>query len=241
MADNASNPSSRPWLLGHRGLRVRDLKRLISTAPSENSLDAFEYALSQGCDGFEFDVRHTRDSRNVLWHDSTLNGREIVVTDFAQLTARDGSVRACLEDVLQQFGHRAYLDIELKAAGREGDIVAALKQHPPQRPYIVSSFLPQILLRLHEVDDQIPLGYICEHATLMDRWRDLPVKVFLPRHDLVVPRLIEEVHQHEKQIMTWTVNSARRMQELANWGVDGLISDDPHLLFRTLGAGLQRE
>ena len=69
MADSASNPSSRPWLLGHRGLRLRGIERLISNAPYENSLDAFEYALSQGCDGFEFDVRYTRDCRNVLWHD----------------------------------------------------------------------------------------------------------------------------------------------------------------------------
>jgi hypothetical protein len=31
------------------------------------------------------------------------------------------------------------------------------------------------------------------------------------------------------------------MQELANWGVDGLISDEPQLLFRTLGGGRTRE
>jgi glycerophosphoryl diester phosphodiesterase len=105
----------------------------------------------------------------------------------------------------------------------------------------VSSFLPEVLLRLHEIDDQIPLGYICERPSLMDRWRDLPIKVFLPRHDLLRSELIEEAHRRGMQIMTWTANSARRMRQLADWGVDGLISDDPQLLFRTLGAGLKRE
>ena len=222
-------------------MRLRGLRRLASSAPQENSLAAFEAALSQGCDGFEFDVRHTRDGRNVLWHDPTFRGREIATSDFSQLADRDGSTLASLEEVLGQFGHRAYLDIELKVAGHEKAVVAVLRQRPPQRAYLVSSFLPEVLLRLHEIDDQIPLGYICERPSLMDRWRDLPIKVFLPRHDLLRPELIEEAHRRGMQIMTWTANSARRMRQLADWGVDGLISDDPQLLFRTLGAGLKRE
>jgi glycerophosphoryl diester phosphodiesterase len=226
-------PISRPLLLGHRGLRVRGLRWLNSTMPSENSLAAFEYAMSQGCDGFEFDVRPTRDGRNALWHDPDFNGREIAATDFAQLTNRDGTRLVCLEDVLAQFGHRAYLDIEIKVTGHEESVVAALWRQRPERPHMVSSFLPEVLLRLHDIDDQIPLGYICERADLMARWRELPIKVFLPRRDLVWPQLIGEVHGRGDQIMTWTVNSASQMLQLADSGVDGLISDDPALLHRT--------
>jgi glycerophosphoryl diester phosphodiesterase len=235
--ESASMIRRRPLLLGHRGLRRRGLLRITSQTPVENSLDALEYALSQGCDGFEFDVRYTRDGRNVLWHDPKFNGREIASTDYAGLIARDGNYLPSLEEVLQRFGDRAYLDIELKMAGREEAIVAALKGSPPQRGYMVSSFLPGALLQLHDIDSQIPLGYICERVALMDSWRELPIRVVLPRHDFVQPPFVEEVHQHGLQIMTWTVNSRRRMQQFANWGVDGLISDDPQLLFRTLGAG----
>ena len=241
MAGIESNNSSRPWLLGHRGVRLHGLRRFTTALPTENSLAAFELALSQGCDGFEFDVRHTRDGRNVVWHDPKFTGREIATSDSSQLANRDGSALASLEEVLRQFGHRAYLDIELKVAGHEDAVVAALRQRPPQRSYLVSSFLPEVLIRLHEIDDQLPLGYICERRSLMDRWRDLPIKVFLPRHDLLRSELIEEAHRRGMQIMTWTANSARRMRQLADWGVDGLISDDPQLLFRTLGAGLKRE
>ena len=241
MAGNESNSSSRPLLLGHRGLRHCGLRRRFSAPPGENSIAAFESALSQGCDGFEFDVRHTRDGRNVLWHDPEFRGREIATSDFSQLADRDGSTLASLEEVLGQFGHRAYLDIELKVAGHEDAVVAALRKRPPLRAYLVSSFLPEALLRLHEIDDQLPLGYICERRSLMDRWRDLPIKVFLPRHDLLRPELVEEAHGLGIKVMTWTVNSARRMRQLAEWGVDGLISDDPQVLFRTLGAGSKRE
>jgi len=229
------NSLLRPLLLGHRGLRLRGLPRLNSTAPRENSLAAFEYALSQGCDGFEFDVRHTRDGRNVVWHDPEFHGRKIAATDYAELIGRDRGCLSCLEEVLWRFGSRAYLDIELKVAGYEEVIAAALRQSPPQRGFVVSSFLPEALSRMYNIADQIPLGYICEERAMLARSTHLPIKVFLPRHDFVSPSLMEEVHQRGQQIMTWTVNSPRRMKQLATWGVDGLMSDDPELLVRTIG------
>ena len=225
-------------MLGHRGLRRTGLRAVTSDFPVENSLQAFEHALSQGCDGFEFDVRYTRDGRNVLWHDSKFDGKEIASTEYAGLRDRAGGGLPTLEDVLQQFAERAYFDIELKVVGRENGVVAALKDKPPQRGYVASSFLPEVLQRLHHANDQIPLGYICERGDWMERWRELPIRVFLPRLDLVQPQLVEDVHGRGLQIMTWTVNSLRRMQQLAGWGVDGLISDDPGLLFRTVGAGV---
>jgi len=201
--------------------------------PVENSLAAFEYALSHGCDGFEFDVRHTRDGHNVLWHDPDWHGRQIAATDYSGLVDRDGTRLAALDDVLTQFGQRAYLDIELKVPGNEEAMVAALRVNPPQRRFIVSSFFPDILLRLHDLDRSLPLGFICDRKDALNMWRDLPVEVILPRHDFVRPPLIDEVHQLGRQIMTWTVNSPSKIRQLAEWGVDGLISDDPQLLCQT--------
>jgi glycerophosphoryl diester phosphodiesterase len=36
--------------------------------------------------------------------------------------------------------------------------------------------------------------------------------------------------------MTWPVNTLERAQELARWGVDGLISDRPGLIKSGIGA-----
>ena len=215
----------KPLLLGHRGCR--------SAGITENSLVAFAHAMSQGCDGFEFDVRHTRDGRNVIWHDPTCCGREIASTDSVELLAPDGRRLAVLEDVLTDFGHSAYLDIELKVSGSEESIVAALRADPPQRGYILSSFFPEILLRLHGLDDRSPLGFICDRRSALAMSRDLPVSVVLPRYNLVQPQLIEEVHRSGRQIMTWTVNTEEQLRSASEWGVDGLISDFPELLYQT--------
>ncbi len=232
--------NSRPLLLGHRGARrVRRFGVPGSSLriPPENTVAAFEYALANGCDGFEFDVRYSADRRSVLCHDPKLGRRVIATTDYSGLERRYGFERrrspmACLEDVLSGFGDRAYLDIELKVPGNEETIVSQLKTHPPSR-YVVSSFLPEVLLRLHELDATLPLGYICQDRQEARRWAELPIGVFLPHYTLVEQSLIEEVHDHRVQLFTWTVNDQAELLRLASWGVDGLISDDPKLLSRT--------
>ncbi len=200
--------------------------------PPENTLVAFEYALAHGCDGFEFDVRITRDERLVLCHDASFGGRRVATSLFASLRSGCGESLPCLQDVLAAFGSRAYLDIEVKVAGGEELIVNALRRSKPQR-YLLSSFLPEVLLRFHQLDPSLPLGYICDRAADMRIWRKLPIQVFLPQYELVDEKLIREVHSRDIQIFTWTVNRKEDMQRLTEWGIDGLISDDPKLLNRT--------
>jgi glycerophosphoryl diester phosphodiesterase len=230
------NTKSRPLLLGHRGVRplpCLGLRWRRPGFPAENSVAAFDYAMISGCDGFEFDVRYTRDRRSVLSHDPKLKRLEVANAEYAGLERRCGPDLPCLEDVLARFGGTAYLDIELKVAGNEETVVAALRANRPALGYIVSSFLPDVLLRLCELDASLPLGFICEQAENAERWKDLPIAAFIPHQSLVSQRLVEEVHARERKLLTWTVNDASDLLRLASWGVDGLISDDPRLLART--------
>ncbi len=198
-------------------------------------MGAFEYALANGCDGFEFDVRITRDERLVLCHNASLQGRKIASSSYDSLCSHCEDGLPCLEDVLAAFGARAYLDIEVKVSGGEKLIVAALRRSKPER-YLLSSFLPEVLRRLNQVDPSLPLGYICDRVADVPAWRELPIKVFLPQYKLIDEELIRQVHSRGVQIFTWTVNQEEDMRRLAGWGVDGLISDDPGLLARTFAS-----
>ena len=228
-----NSASSRPLLLGHRG--VRPLPRAAARSedlPAENTIAAFDYALSKGCDGFEFDVRLTRDGRSVLCHDPQLDGMEVSTADYADLRHSRNEV-ACLEDVLARFGDRAYLDIEIKVAGHEEQVIAALRAKPPSRGHVVSSFYPEVLQRLRQLDAAAPLGFICDRSEHVELWTELPISAFIPQYKLVSQDLIDEVHGRGLKLFTWTVNREGDLLRLANWGVDGLISDDPELLTRT--------
>src|SRR6266496_455866 len=121
---------TRPLLLGHRGARA-------SRHIHENTLASFELCLDHGCDGFEFDVRRSVDGETVICHDATYSGMEI-----AQAPTKNLELPS-LAEVLQRFSSRAFLDIELKVPGLERQAIAALRAHPPQIGYVVSSFLPE--------------------------------------------------------------------------------------------------
>lgn len=210
--------NSRPLLLGHRGARKY---------AAENSFAAFDLAIEHGCDGFEFDVRYTRDARCVICHDALYRRRRIVSRSFAELSLPDA------EEVIQKYGSRAFLDIELKTPGDAGPILRALAEARAKH-YIISSFLPEVLHRVAAENVDVPLGLICETFRQLRRWPKLPIGAVIMNWRLADKSLIDELHSARLQTFIWTVNSRREMERLRELGVDGIISDDTKLLVATI-------
>jgi glycerophosphoryl diester phosphodiesterase len=199
--------------------------------PAENTIAAFEYAIANGCDGIEFDVRFTRDGRAVACHDPQLDGKEISATDYSDLLSGRKEL-ACLEEVLVRFGDTAYLDVEVKVGCNETAVVAALRARPPRR-YVISSFFPDVLLRLNRLDLSLRLGFLCDRSEYVELCSELPIAAFIPQYELVSQEMMDDAHQRGLKVFTWTVNQRADLLRLAAWGVDGLICDDPALLSRT--------
>jgi glycerophosphoryl diester phosphodiesterase len=212
---------TRPLLLGHRGARA------FRPIP-ENTLASFELGLQHGCDGFEFDLRRSVDEQAVVCHDATVDGLEIAATASKSL------LLPTLGEVLRQFADRAFLDIELKVAGLEAQTLAAVRSYPPQKGYLVSSFIPEVLKVVLEFDTAVPLGFLCESADQLSGWRQTQAEWVIPQFRLVDLGLVELVHAAGKRIMVWTVNHVESMREFADWGVDAIISDETELLVRSL-------
>jgi glycerophosphoryl diester phosphodiesterase len=233
-----------PLLIGHRGAR--------RYAP-ENTIAAFDLALEHGCDGIEFDVRLTADGRAVVCHDPRISRLDVASSNYDKLAllrrvtampvlhaAHDGagtavqmaSVLPCLEDVVERYASSAYLYIELKVAGVEQAVLDALRAHPPQRGYVVASFLPEVIRNLHAIDNSVPVGLIADTTRDLAPWKDLPLHAVMPHHSLVTQELVDTLHFARKQVMVWTVNSERQMRAVAEMGVDGIVSDDTQRLGR---------
>jgi glycerophosphoryl diester phosphodiesterase len=213
-----------PLLLGHRGARARK-------GIPENTFKSFDQALADGCDGFEFDVRLTADGEAVICHDPQSQRIEI-----ATASARECAGLPRLEDVVARYGQRAFLDIELKVPGLEPSIIAVLDKHCPARGFVVSSFLPSVVVEMHAEDAAIPLGLICETRGQLQQWTELPIECVMLHRKLVDASLVQQVQGVGKKILVWTVNSRPEMEKLRDWGVYGIISDDTSLLARTLQA-----
>jgi glycerophosphoryl diester phosphodiesterase len=207
-----------PLLLGHRGARA------VKAIP-ENTIASFDQALADGCDGFEFDVRLTGDGEAVVCHDADSLGVEIARAGVEELPGLP-----LLKDVFARYQDRAFLDVELKVAGLERITVDLVHQHSFRRGFVISSFLPEVLLAVRAQDSAVPLGLICETKAELGRWREFPVEYVIPHQKLVGPAMIRELKAAGKRILAWTVNSAAEMRRFAEAGVDGIISDDTRLL-----------
>jgi glycerophosphoryl diester phosphodiesterase len=214
---------ARPLLLGHRGARA-------TSKLAENTIASFDMAIAHGCDGFEFDVRLTADHSAVLCHDATLGGLNISLTNRGELPQL-----ACLEDVVRRYHRRVFLDIELKVEGLEEIVLQALRDYPPERGYVVSSFLPQVAAELRARSEGVQAGLICDKPSQLMDSRTLPIDYVIVQKSLVDLGLVQEIQSAGKKVLVWTVNEKQLMLQFARFGVDGIISDDTELVVRTLG------
>jgi glycerophosphoryl diester phosphodiesterase len=212
---------SRPLLLGHRGARRH--------AP-ENTLAAFELALQHGCDGFELDVRCTAANELVCFHDPAAGELRVDNTTLAELISAANTEVPNIATVLEKFGHRAYINIELKVAGVERELVSLLKKYPAAKGLLISSFLPEAVESMHSIFPEADLGYICDRRNPLELWRSLPITHVVLHHSLLEKTLFEEIRRAGKKIYVWTLNSELEIRRFAEMGVDAIISDDTHLL-----------
>jgi glycerophosphoryl diester phosphodiesterase len=152
---------SRQFLNGaHRG---------ASAYAPENTLPAFELALTQGAAILEIDVRLTRDEEAVVIHDArvdrTTNGRgEVRQMTLAEIQALDagswlgegwrGARIPTLRQVLEQFAGRVLIDIDLKG----GTEVRRLTASPASERVVVEDAAVSTLLARKTVEVAARIG-----------------------------------------------------------------------------------
>ncbi len=116
---------------GHRGAKGTH---------TANTIEAMHDALRQGADGLEFDVRLTRDKIPVVIHDNTLLLTRGINRSVSNLTLSElqkiskETPVPTLQEVLDVFWHKTYLNIELKSVGSGESVAILLGNH-----YIKSS------------------------------------------------------------------------------------------------------
>lgn len=224
-------------IYGHRGASAR---------LPENTLASLYGAIEDGADGIEFDVRATADGVPVLLHDRDLgrttdaagpiDGR--IAADLIGVDAGDGKTVPTLNEALAAVGGCLFLDIEVKQAGIEEQILAVLDSHL-LKGYVLSSFDWDILRAFHRLDPEVPiwpLAMVCDDALLAvaGELASGGVALAAAAYD---ESASDRLHAARLDVAVWTVNVAAEARRVRDLGAAILISDDPAAIRVALAAG----
>ncbi|XCB30580.1 glycerophosphodiester phosphodiesterase family protein [Arcanobacterium hippocoleae] len=119
-------------------------------------------------------------------------------------------------------------------------VITELERLDPKREIIVSSFNHVLLEKFKQRAPKLPVGCLYEQGMLRPDWKsvlELVGAAYIHPHeaDLTAQR-VALCHSAGFGINTWTVNDRNRANQLANWGVDGIISNIAHELKTISGA-----
>jgi glycerophosphoryl diester phosphodiesterase len=232
--------------VGHKGA-----DRLVAG----NTLASFDAAREAGVDMIEFDVLpedvdDPGSSRLVLCHDYTHEVRSAPSLEEG-LAHLAGPAFAGLR-----------LDVDLKLAGYEARVLEAITAAGLMDRTLISSMERSSLLAVRALDPSVPLGWsvpkarrdytkslvwkLPAGAVLLAARRTFPRRAgielrnglcdaIMAYHALITPALVRAVADAGGELYAWTVDSAARIQQLADMGVTGVITNDPRL-FAHVGA-----
>lgn len=221
---------------------------------TENTMGAFEAAIEAGADGVELDVRLAKDGALVVVHDETLtritlgaHAARVDALTLAELraVALPGDQRISTLDEVLAWSERQQcrVNVELKydglgptrLAARVAELVAA--GGSPAR-LLFSSFDEATVIELAGRLEDYIVAWLTEDpldVTALDRaLGERGIVAIHPRHTLLNPATLGALRQRFALVNTWTVNETNRVTELAELGVDTIITDDPAGALRAL-------
>jgi len=231
-----------PWIIAHRG---------ASGHAPENTIAAFKRAVELGARFIETDLHLTRDARFVAIHDEmldrTTNGhgkvRDWTLAELKQLDAGMwfdrqfmGERIPTLEEVFafaREHDVVFYLELKYEAAwGMHHALAAAIQGSGSAARTIVISFDPGTLNALRELDASSMMGLLAEggRPNLVKAAVAVGARQLCPRWDLVTRDLVEQAHEADLHVVTWTLDEAGQMRAVIDAGVDGIMTDFPDRL-----------
>jgi glycerophosphoryl diester phosphodiesterase len=128
-------------------------------------------------------------------------------------------------------------------------IVSKVKNKSFSKRVYYSSFDPEVLMEIHQLDPQAELGLIFDSTSfsmleqlnpknpmeaLIQLAHSFKAKIVSPEEVLLDASLVHLLQQSGFHVVPWTVNSPKRWAELIEMGVNGLITDYPHDLLAFL-------
>ncbi len=209
----------------------------------EMTMRAYKGAVDDGADGFECDVRVTKDNQLILWHDADMkriasfSGR-IAEMDYLEIK-RHYPEAILLEDLLELARDtKKELAIETKhpvptGSQVEKKVMELISEEDSQTAITIMSFSWLAIENIRRINPLQPTV-----ALLEDRFNSLMRRFTSARYlgpSVNLLRSKPELTHDQHKLFVWTVDDADDMRFCSDNGVEVLITNNPSFARKTLG------
>ena len=222
-------------IIGHRG---------ASKAFRENTIEAILGAQDVGADWVELDIRRSLDGEIVVHHDPHTDAGDLIAgTEAGSLP----DYIPTLADALEACGDMG-CNIEIKNDPDEEDFdpehhmvprtIEVARAKLDRAKTLITSFDMGAINAVHDSDPTMPTGLLTSDGigaeVSVGRAAAHDHVAINPSDAIVTPKWISAAEEVGLAVYVWTVDDPERMVELAEMGVDGIITNVPDVAVKVL-------
>jgi glycerophosphoryl diester phosphodiesterase len=216
-------------VVSHRGYHV--------DAP-ENTIEAFERALSMGVDGIETDVCLSTNGVPILFHDRlTSDGREVSAVSRTVLSDLVGYPVATLDDlerlIVRSAKHTLW-NLEVKQPEALDATLALVNRQRGSAHFLITSFWHTVVLDAAK-RTSVECGLLVCHRPLpfsgLPEWlgTNPNIRTMVWDYERVDSTLIADATGCGLRSFVYGAVTPSDHRQVAAWGVNGVITDRPEL------------
>jgi glycerophosphoryl diester phosphodiesterase len=202
---------------------------------------AYLAAVSEGADGFECDLRLSRDEVPVLWHNPSMQeiaGKPGLIAEmnFKEILAIYPQALNLDQFLDIALLHKKHVLLETKHPVISGNrieeiIVKTLQDRKIMDSIEVSmlSFSWSAIEKLGRIDSDISRTYLLSSYSLWTQARFSSADFLGPGINRIRkdPGIVEKIHNYGKKVAVWTVDDGVDVELCRDLGVDILITNKP--------------
>lgn len=223
--------------------------RGYSSKYPENTLLAFDKALSAGAQAVEFDVHKTKDNKLVVIHDEnikrTFNGsgliKDLTLAELKTYSSNNPEYKdsklckiPTLDQVLELLlSYNIIINLEIKTdiiqyENIEKEILDTINHYNLEEKVIISSFNHKSLEKCRDLSSTIRLGMLFDNKIkgIVEAAKALNAYSLHPNFKLVDEELMKVAHENNLKVFAYTVNSPLIAKALEALNCDGIFTDD---------------
>lgn len=215
----------------------------------ENTMAAFARARADGADTVECDLRLTASGEWVVHHDAEIvvGGEHLRIADQASTLLSEirpdtsGRPLPTLTEFMSWANAEAIIPVlDIKDTQGIAALIDAVEKTAPANPPLCSSFRKSVLQEIHALRPEWPTALIVGNpryriirrltlGAILKRARRYHCAAVHLHERWVTPSGLRAIRDAGLGVSIWTVDDPLRIALLANFGVDGIITNRPDI------------